>query len=97
MVIGIVVGNVSSTVKHRSMEGQKLLVVQPLMANGRTPDGEPVVAVDMAGAGPGETVILTSDGSGVREFLRVQATPIRWAIVGISDPPSTSSFLDARS
>ncbi|MFO0915633.1 MAG: EutN/CcmL family microcompartment protein [Pirellulales bacterium] len=88
MVVGLVLGNVTATVKHDSMNGQKLMVVQPLMANGRSADGDPIVAIDMTGAGPGERVILTSDGGGVREFLNVKATPIRWAIVGIADEAS---------
>ena len=33
------------------MQGWKLLVVQPLAADGCTPDGEPVLAVDNLGAG----------------------------------------------
>lgn len=86
MVIGKVVGNLTSTVKHASMNGQKLLVVQPLMANGRAPDGDPVVAIDMVGAGPNETVLLTSDGGGVRDYLKVKSTPVRWAVIGIADP-----------
>ena len=65
---------------------QKLLVVQPLMADGRSCDGDPVVAVDGVGAGVGERVVLTSDGRGARELLRARATPVRWTIVAIEDP-----------
>ena len=36
------------------MEGRKLLVVQFYGVDGRTPDGEPVLAVDRLGAGVGE-------------------------------------------
>ena len=39
------------------------------MADGRTPDGEPILAVDRLGAGRGETVIITSDGRFTRELL----------------------------
>ena len=36
-----------------SMNGWKLLIVQSLLADGRTPDGEPQLAVDNLGAGIG--------------------------------------------
>ena len=35
MQLGLVVGTATSTVKHASLRGQKLLVVQPLMADGK--------------------------------------------------------------
>ncbi len=85
MQIGFVVGIATSTVKHPSMEGWKLLVVQLLAADGRSPDGEPVLAVDRLGAGRGEKVILTSDGRGTRELLKSDATPVRWSVMGIPD------------
>jgi ethanolamine utilization protein EutN len=85
MQLGIVVGTATSTVKHRSMEGWKLLVVQLLAADGRAADGEPVLAVDRLGAGPGETVMLSSDGKGTRELLKSETTPVRWSVLGIPD------------
>ena len=86
MLLGQVIGTAVATVKHPSMLGHKLLVVQPLMADGQSPDGEPLIAVDGVGAGRGERVMLTSDGRGARELLRADATPVRWTIVGIGDP-----------
>ena len=52
------------------MAGSKLLVVQPQMADGKTPDGFPQVAVDGIGAGAGDQVMITSDGRGARELLQ---------------------------
>ena len=49
MQLALVVGNATSTRKHPSLQGWKLLVVQPLLADGRGHDGEPLVAVDNAG------------------------------------------------
>lgn len=72
------------------MEGCKLLVIQPLMSDGIRRDGDPIVAIDQLGAGIGETVILTSDGQGTREMLGVEATPVRWAVLGIRDEPRSS-------
>jgi ethanolamine utilization protein EutN len=85
MQLGTVVGSATSTVKHRSMEGWKLLVVQLLLGDGRTADGEPVLAVDRLGAGRGERVMLSSDGKGTRELLDSETTPVRWSVMGIAD------------
>ena len=54
MQIALVVGTATSTVKHPSLAGRKLLIVQPYAVDGQTPDGEPVIAVDPLGAGCGE-------------------------------------------
>jgi ethanolamine utilization protein EutN len=79
-----VVGNATATVKHASMTGWKLLVVQPLAPDGG-PDGDPVLAVDNLGAGVDETVIITSDGLGTRAMLKSNNTPVRWHVMGIVD------------
>ena len=85
MQVGTVVGTATSTVKHPSMAGQKLLIVQFYGVDGHTPDGEPVIAVDALGAGVGEKVILSSDGKGTRALLASETTPVRWSVVGIED------------
>ena len=85
MQSGLVVGTAISTVKHRSINAWKLLVVQFFELDGRTPDGEPVLAIDGLGAGAGETVLLSSDGEFTRELLGSDATPVRWSVIGICD------------
>ena len=85
MLIGRVIGKAIATVKHDSMQGQKLLVIQPYLSDEATPDGDPLVAVDGVGAGMGETVMITSDGKGARKLLDVVATPVRWTVIGIKD------------
>ena len=81
----MVLGNATSTVKHPSLENLKLLVCQPLQADGKTPDGPPLIVVDHLGAGHGETVMLTSDGGAVRETFGVENSPIRWSVLGLID------------
>ena len=71
--------------KHATLNGQKLLVVQPLMADGESADGDPQIAVDAVGAGKGEVVMITSDGKYVREMLKTEATPVRWSVIGTGD------------
>jgi ethanolamine utilization protein EutN len=85
MHLARVVGRAVATVKHPSLAGRKLLVVQPLMADGRGADGFPLLAVDGVGAGPGEVVLITSDGRGARQLLGADSTPVRWTIIGIRD------------
>ncbi len=85
MQTAAVIGPVTSTVKHASMHGAKLLVVQPMLADGETADGFPLLAIDDVGAGRGDKVMITSDGRYVRDVLKADATPVRWTIIGICD------------
>ena len=84
MFVGMVEGNVVSHVKHPSMEGWKLLIVQPMdLAGG--PDGDPVLAIDRLGAGHGDKVLITNDGKGAREMVGDTTSPIRWSVIGMVD------------
>jgi ethanolamine utilization protein EutN len=80
-----VLGNATSTAKHSSLANLKLLICQPMQSDGKTPDGAPLLAVDRFGAGAGENVMLTSDGSCVKEMFGVENSPIRWAVLGLLD------------
>ena len=84
MLNATVIGRVTATMKHQSMEGQKLLLVQARMKD-NSPEGDPLVAIDGVGAGIGEQVIITSDGRNARSILNADATPVRWSIIGIRD------------
>ena len=86
MQVALVVGHTHASVKHETLASLKLLVTQPLMADGKSADGPPTLAVDRMGAGPGDRVILTSDGAAIRDMFGVQNSPIRWAVLGIVDP-----------
>jgi ethanolamine utilization protein EutN len=85
MQLARVIGNATATIRHPSMQGWKLLVVQVLAPDGTSPDGEPVLTVDNLGAGAGEMVIVSSDGRGTRALLKSQTTPVRWCVLGIVD------------
>lgn len=85
MLAGRVVGHATSTVKHPSMQGWRLLLVQPLAADGKLPDGDPILAVDHLGAGRGDLVIVTSDGKHTQTVLNNTHTPVRWSVIGIVD------------
>ena len=84
MIIGKVIGNITSTIQHPFYDGKKMLIVEK-----SEPDGSPasgyLVAVDRAGAGPGETVLILDEGNGARQVLESKDGPIRSVIVGIVD------------
>lgn len=86
MQVALVVGHTHSTVKHKTLHAHKLLIAQPLMADGATPDGPSLLVVDRQGAGAGDRVLLTSDGAAIRDMFGVENSPIRWAVMGIVDP-----------
>ena len=88
MLKGRVVAPAVATIKHSSMANQKLLVIQPVMADGIQPDGDPIVAIDHLGAGVGQMVVVTSDGAFARQLVDADATPIRWTVLGIEDRPN---------
>jgi len=85
MQIARVIGHATATVKHPSMQGWKLLLVQPFLIDEITPDGDVLVAIDRMGAGLGEHVIITSDGAGTRAMMQSDTTPVRWSVTGIVD------------
>ena len=84
MYLGIVEGNAISTIKHNSMHGWKLVIVQPLDIAGR-PDGDPLMAIDKLGAGHGTRVLITNDGKAAREMVGDTHSPVRWSVIGIVD------------
>jgi ethanolamine utilization protein EutN len=84
MQIAEVVGHAVSTVKHPTLLGIRLLVVQMLTADG-FPDGEPVLALDTLGAGAGAKVIVTTDVLGVRELVKSKNSPARYSVQGLCD------------
>ena len=89
MLIGIVEGNVVTTIRHRSMAGWRLLIVQPLDVAGGA-DGDPVMAIDRLGAGRGGKVVISNDGRGTREMVGDKNSPLRWAVIGLVDEESGS-------
>jgi ethanolamine utilization protein EutN len=84
MQLGRVVGHAVSTVKHPTLQGWRLLVVQLLTGDGKA-DGEPLLAIDSLGAGVADLVILSNDGAGARELVKAKASPVRWMVLGIRD------------
>jgi ethanolamine utilization protein EutN len=84
MQLGTVIGRATSTVKHSTIHGWRLLVVQPLDAAGGD-DGVPIIAIDALGSGRGDRVIITNDGKAAREMVGAENSPVRWAVIGVAD------------
>ncbi|MFA5505057.1 MAG: EutN/CcmL family microcompartment protein [Vulcanimicrobiota bacterium] len=84
MTIGKVVGTVVCTQKTPTLEGVKLQLVQPLVATDMSRTGNPLVAIDAIGAGPGEVVLLAS-GSSARQTEQTLNTPCDAVIMAIVD------------
>ena len=84
MQLGEVVGYATATMKHPSLNGWKMLLVQLLDVNDG-PDGEPVLCLDSLGAGRGDRVIASNDGASVKTLVGTRATPARWFVAGIRD------------
>ena len=89
MQIGKVVGTVVATQKHRTFDGAKLLLVQPLNLDD-TPRGAAVLAVDGVGAGVHEKVLIVLEGRAAGEALGRKGAPVDAAIVGIIDTVTIS-------
>lgn len=87
MFIARIDGSITSTVKHKSLRGFRLLIGQRLEANGAEV-GEPLVLVDDLGAGLGSHVLVTTDGDLARQMLADNTTPSRMIVVGIIDRAS---------
>jgi microcompartment protein CcmK/EutM len=84
MVLARVEGNLVATRKHKSFEGWRLVLCQPIGKEGQ-PEGAPQVAIDSLGAGMHQRVILSSDGDAARQAVGDDQSPVRWMIVGIVD------------
>lgn len=84
MQLALVIGHATSTIKHATLHGWRMLIVQPLDAR-HQPDGAPLIALDALGSGRGDRVILSSDGKAAREMTGAENSPARYSILGLAD------------
>lgn len=87
MKLGRVVGTVVSTIKSSGLNSHKLLLVSPLdlsVGNESSEIGETFVAIDLAGAGEDE-IVLVSYGSAARVSAGTSDVPTDAAIVAVVD------------
>jgi ethanolamine utilization protein EutN len=93
MFLARVTGNVVATQKDKTLNGQKLLVVEPLNIKYDEASGKPaslgntgraIVAIDVVGAGDGQLVLVVQ-GSSARMTDVTKNLPADAIIVGIVD------------
>lgn len=96
MYLARVEGNLTSTRKHPSFEGWRLVICQPIARDGRS-EGTPQIALDNLGAGLHQRVLISSDGAAARKAVGDERSPARWMIIGIVDEvsPGTTELEDA--
>ena len=91
MLLGRIIGNVVCTMKDPALNGQKLLIVQPLDRKGRD-KGHPIVALDAVGAGAGETIYWCRGREASFPFLPAEL-PTEATVVGIVDSVNVPAAL----
>lgn len=83
MNLGRVIGNVWATQKDATVAGKRMLLVQPIRADG-SDAGRPMASLDTCGAGPGETVMYVTSAEAALPFATEQPlTAADATIVGI--------------
>jgi microcompartment protein CcmK/EutM len=81
--IATITGTVVSTINFPFFDSKKLMVCDLLNTAGEV-EGY-TIAVDVVGAGVGETVLVLDEGNSARQIFGVDTGPIRAVIVGIVD------------
>ncbi len=90
MIIAKVVGNVVSTIKDNKFNGHKLMIIQPLGLDGE-PCGERQIAFDCVDSGPGDKVLVNTDGGAAQTFFNDEELIADYTICGVIDEVS---FID---
>ena len=94
MMLAKVIGTVVCTVKFPTLEGRKLLLLQPVTKDG-VPKGKTMVGLDAVGAGVGETVYWCRGREAALAFNPEVVSDC--SIVGIVDEISVPRDSDPRS
>lgn len=84
MIIGEVIGDITSTIKHEKLQAGKLLIIQPLDLEYKSA-GEPLVAVDSVDAGIGDRVLVVLEGKAASKAIGIELAPVEAACVGVVD------------
>ncbi len=91
MILGRVTGTVVATKKHPRLEGNRLLIVQPVdlenwqgQLAGRL-TGSAFLALDVVDAGEGDLVLVNREGGGARIVFGDAQIPVQAVIVAVVD------------
>ena len=84
MKLARVIGNIVSTVRSKTHEGYKLMLVQYLDEDGQ-PAGPYYVAFDCGDAGVGDVVLVNTDGGAAKLLLDDRNIVANQTICGVVD------------
>jgi microcompartment protein CcmK/EutM len=85
VILGRVLGTVVSTIQHAFYAGRKQLLVGAVLPDGTLDGTRYILALDMVGAGVGQTVLVNDEGNSARQILEDPNAPVRSLIVAIVD------------
>lgn len=83
MNLGKVIGTIWATRKYETVNNYKMQFVQPINSELKK-IGDPIVALDTVGAGPGEIIFYVTASEAVIP-LDIDMAPVDASIVGIVD------------
>lgn len=84
MILSRVTGSVHATRKDAPLEGERILVTQPVGLDGATL-GRPLLALDRVDAGVGDLVLVNKEGGSARILYGSEETPVQAVIVAVVD------------
>lgn len=84
MFVGIVKGEIVSTINHPFYDNRRLLIVDRTDERGDRTGGY-LIAVAAVDAGVGQWVLVLDEGNGARQVFNDPQGPVRSAVVGVVD------------
>ena len=84
MFVGIVKGEIVSTINHPFYDSRRLLIVDRTDERGDRTGGY-LIAVAAVDAGVGQWVLVLDEGNGARQVFDDPQGPVRSAVVGVVD------------
>lgn len=85
-----IIGRVFCTRQYQSLEGKRLLLIQPMRWEDGQPSGDPIVAADAAGTGSSEFVYWVASREAAVAFPDLP--PVDAAILGIIEGHQLKDF-----
>ena len=85
MILCRVVGDVVAPVKNSRLDGEKLLLCQPVDLADQPKGQASLIALDRVQAGEGDLVLVNKEGGGARIIYKDEQTPIQAVIVAVVD------------
>jgi len=90
MYLGLIIGTIWATRKYEALTSYKMQLIQPINAEKKSL-GDPIVAIDTIGAGPGEIVFYITASEAVIP-MNINMVPVDASIVGIVDSINVESL-----